>query len=156
MALPIKIIEKRRKKVPVKPQNTGIKRTRRNNPTGTADELEESSTETYSVSPNLVERLIVKNNEFIQFNFKGIPELKTTTSCNLSFNLIDGMGEEYKDEFKLKENYAGVIDNYTGSGCVIENESIKNISIKDGMVKLKLDLKPNYNRALKFVYYVEV
>ena len=66
------------------------------------------------------------------------------------------MGEEYKDEFKLKENYAGVIDNQTGSSCVIENEYIKNISIKDGMVKLKLDLKPNYNRALKFVYYVEV
>ena len=144
------------KKGTVKPQSTGIKRTRRNNPTGTADELEESGTEIYSVSPNLVERLILKNNEFIQFNFKDIPKMKNTTSCNLSFNLIDGMGEEYKDEFKLKENYAGVIDNHTGSSCVIENESIKNISIKDGMVKLKLDLKPNYNRALKFVYYVEV
>ena len=144
------------KKGTVKTQGTGIKRTRRGNPTGTADELEESGTEIYSVSPNLVERLILKNNEFIQFNFKDIPKMKNTTSCHLSFNLIDGMGEEYKDEFKLKENYAGVIDNHTGSSCVIENESIKNISIKDGMVKLKLDLKPNYNRALKFVYYVEV
>ncbi|MDQ0802602.1 hypothetical protein [Priestia megaterium] len=144
------------KKGTVKPKNTGIKRTRRNNPTGTADELQESGTETYSVSPNLVERLILKNNEFIQFNFKDISELKNTTSCNLSFNIIDGMGEEYKNEFKLKENYSAVIDNNTGSSCVIENESIKNVSIKNGVVKLKLDLKPYYNRALKFIYYVEV
>lgn len=144
------------KKCTVKLKNTGIKRTRRNNPTGTADELQESGTETYSVSPNLVERLILKNNEFIQFNFKDISELKNTTSCNLSFNIIDGMGEEYKNEFKLKENYSAVIDNNTGSSCVIDNESIKNVSIKDGVVKLKLDLKPYYNRALKFIYYVEV
>lgn len=144
------------KKGTVKPQNTGVKRTRRNNPTGTADELQESGAEIYSVSPNLVERLILKNHEFIQFNFKEIPEMKNTTSCNLSFNLIDGMGEEYKNEFKLKENYAAVIDQHSGSSCVIENESIKNVSIRDGIVKLKLDLKPNYNRALKFVYYVEV
>ncbi|WP_233523123.1 hypothetical protein [Peribacillus saganii] len=144
------------KKGTVKPKNRGIKRTRRNNPTGTADELQKSGTETYSISPNLVERLILKNNEFIQFNFKDISELKNTTSCNLSLNIIDGMGEEYKNEFKLKENYSAVIDNNTGSSCVIENESIKNVSIKNGVVKLKLDLKPNYNRALKFIYYVEV
>ncbi|EKN69299.1 hypothetical protein BABA_10566 [Neobacillus bataviensis LMG 21833] len=140
----------------VKPRKTGIKRTRRNNPTGTADELQESGTEIFSVSPNLVERLIVKNHEFIQFNFKDIQEMKRKTSCHLSFNLVDGMGEEYKDEFKLKENYEDAIDQHTGSSCVIENESIRNVSIKKGMVKLKLDLKPNYNRALKFVYYVEV
>lgn len=139
----------------VNPKNTGIKRTR-NNPTGTADELQESGAEIYSVSPNLVERLILKNHELIQFNFKHISEMKNKTSCNLSFNLIDGMGEEYRDEFKLSGNYAAVIDNHTGSNCLIENDAIKNVSIEDGIVKMKLDLKPNYNRALKFVYYVEV
>ena len=144
------------KKGPVKPKSTGIKRTRKDNPTGTADELQDSGTEIYSVSPNLVERLILKDHEFIQFNFKDIPEMKKITTCNLSFNLIDGMGEEYKDEFKLNENYKAVIDHHTGSSCVIENESIKNVSIQEGIVKLKLELKPNYNRALKFVYYVEV
>ena len=144
------------KKGPVKPKSTGIKRTRKDNPTGTADELQDSGTEIYSVSPNLVERLILKDHEFIQFNFKDIPEMKKITTCNLSFNLIDGMGEEYKDEFKLNENYKAVTDHHTGSNCVIENESIKNVSIQEGIVKLKLELKPNYNRALKFVYYVEV
>ena len=144
------------KKGPVKPKSTGIKRTRKDNPTGTADELQDSGTEIYSVSPNLVERLILKDHEFIQFNFKDIPEMKKITTCNLSFNLIDGMGEEYKDEFKLNENYKAVTDHHTGSSCVIENESIKNVSIQEGIVKLKLELKPHYNRALKFVYYVEV
>nr|WP_144924630.1 hypothetical protein [Paenibacillus bovis] len=144
------------KKGTVQPQNTGIKRTRRNNPTGTADELQESGTEIYSVSPNLVERLTLKSNEFIQFNFKDIPEMKNINTCNLSLNLIDGMGEEYKNEFKLTDNYMAVIDHHSGLNCVIENEYIKNVSIKDGIAKLKIDLKPNYNRALKFVYYVEV
>ena len=125
------------KKGTVKPKKSGIKRTRRNNPTSTANELQESGTETYSVSPNLVERLILKNTEFIQFNFKDISELKKTTSCNLSINMIDGMGEEYKDEFKLKENYAVIIDNNTGSSCKFDNESIKNISIKDGDCEIK-------------------
>ncbi|MCM3584999.1 hypothetical protein M3182_04465 [Mesobacillus maritimus] len=144
------------KKGSVEPKSTGIKRTRRNNPTGTADELQESGTEIYSVSPNLVKRLILNNHELIQFNFKDIPEMKKKTSCHLSFNLIDGMGEEYKDEFKLKENYAHAFDQHSGSSCLIDDEKIKDVSIRDGIVKLKLDLKPNYNRALKFVYYVEV
>jgi hypothetical protein len=143
------------KKGSVKPKNSGVKRTR-NKTAGNADEMQELGTEVFSISPNLVDRLILNNNEYIQFNFKDISELSKTKSCKLSFNIIDGMGEEYKDEFKLKENYVSVTDNNTGSSCVIDNESIQNVSIKDGIVRLKLDLKPNFNRALKFIYYVEV
>ncbi|RKQ17496.1 hypothetical protein [Ureibacillus endophyticus] len=150
-----KVKQKGTKKGSVKSTNSGIKRIRKTT-VGSGNELQDKNSETFSVSPNLVERLIIQDSEIILLNFKNNSELKNSNSCNISFNVIDGMGTEYHNEFNLKDNYVAIIDQNKGSSCKFDNHTIKNVSIKDGIVKLKLELKPIYNRALKFIYYVEV
>jgi hypothetical protein len=105
---------------------------------------------------DIVERIIVANNEMVQFDFRNSKEISKETSCDISLSIIDGMGVEYTDEFNLLENYSKAVDRMTGKECKIENNIIKDISISQGMAQLQLGLKSNYNKALKFVYYVEV
>ncbi|MDC3418084.1 hypothetical protein [Aquibacillus salsiterrae] len=110
----------------------------------------------YSAHPDIVERLLIGNKEVVQFDFNDSKEINGEKSCNISLSIIDGMGVEYKDEFKIKDNYNTVIDGTSGKQCKIENNLIKNIAINNGIAQLKLEPKPNFNKALKFVYYVEV
>lgn len=139
----------------VEPKNTGVKRTKRmevNQP----DSIPERSPEVYRIKPDLVDRIIVKNNEYIAFNFKGNSEMNDANSMNLSFKVIDGMGEEYDNEFKFTSNYERIIDSNTGLEVSFDDKKIKNLSIKDCESKVKLYLKTGFNRKLKFIYYVEV
>lgn len=103
-----------------------------------------------------MERLLLNDHEFIQLNLAGSPEVAKAKKCNLKFNIIDGMGKEYIGEFNMKENYSSIIDKNNSKSCVIEADAIKNVSIKNGIVNLQLALKPKYNRAVKFIYYIEV
>jgi len=139
----------------VNPKSTGTKRTRKKGPEGFENGLQESL-DMFKIKPDIVDRAIVKEDEFIQFDFKGNADIKNTTSCNLSFNIIDGMGVEYENEFSITDSYNTITDMNTGSELQVNNQFIQKLSIKDGIAKLKLKLKPNFNRALKFIYYVEV
>lgn len=66
------------------------------------------------------------------------------------------MGEEHKNKFRMKDNYKSVVDLSTNTKLKIKNNFIKNVTIKDGIANLQIELKDNYNKALKFVYYVGV
>jgi hypothetical protein len=110
----------------------------------------------YSAHPDIVERLLVGSKEFVKFDFTDSKEIRNEKLCNISFSIIDGMGVEYTDEFKITDNYSSAIDGTTGKPCKIENNLLKDIEINEGVAQLQLELKKNYNRALKFVYYVEV
>lgn len=110
----------------------------------------------YNTHPDMVERLIVGNKEYIKFNFKGLEEMKNIKVCDVALTVVDGMGVEYSNEFNMKDNYEIIIDKSTGRECNIENNLIKDIKIDKGVAQIELKLKSNYNKALKFVYYVEV
>ena len=64
----------------------------------------------YSINPNIVNRVIIDNTEFIQFDFTQSQEITSEKKCNISFHVIDGMGVEYDNEFKMNESYVQVID----------------------------------------------
>ena len=66
------------------------------------------------------------------------------------------MGNEYPNEFNISKNYEAVKDLSTGKKLKIEDNLIKGVKIKTGNAQIQLKLKAQYNRALKFVYYVEV
>lgn len=112
--------------------------------------------EVYKVSPYRVERLLLDDQELIQLDLSNDSKVKKAKTCNLKFNIIDGMGEEYFGEFDMASNYIDVIDMNTHELCAVEKATIKGISITGGKLSLKCMLKPSYNRALKFVYYIEV
>ena len=100
--------------------------------------------------------LILLDKEYIKFDFTDSPEIKNAKVCDIALAVIDGMGEEYANEFNLKNNYEHIIDKATEAKCKIDNNLIKDVKIVKGNVQIELKLKDNYNKALKFMYYVEV
>jgi hypothetical protein len=132
-----------------------VKRVKHETTSSTENDQEQARNK-YVTHPDIVERIIVANNEMVQFDFRNSKEISKETSCDISLSIIDGMGVEYTDEFNLLENYTTAVDRMTGKECKIKNNIIKDISITQGMAQLQLGLKSNYNKALKFVYYVEV
>lgn len=114
------------------------------------------NTITYSAPADIVERVIISNKEYVKFDFTDTDDLKKSKICDISLNIVDGMGQECPDEFSMKESYEYAIDKSTGDKLKIEENSIKDVNIKKGVAQIELKLKEQYNKALKFVYYVEV
>lgn len=152
--------ESRRKpsqKKKVDPTHTPIRRSGKR--PGDGEEMREIGEEekvTYKITSNRVERLITQEDEFIRLNLNGSEELKNAQRCNLKFSIVDGMGNEYANEFNMLNNYVEVEDQNTQEVRKIRNDAIQNVAIEKGTVNLRLRLSQNYNRSLKFVYYVEV
>jgi hypothetical protein len=136
-----------------------VKKKPRNDENDNDEQTEEISPEkliTYSAHPDRVERLIIRDKEYVKFDFTDTDEMKKVKLCDITLSVIDGMGQEYNNEFNMKDNYEYVIDKATGRKCKIENNLIKDVKVVKGNVQIELKLKENYNKALKFMYYVEV
>ena len=147
--------KKNKKKKPLKK----IKNKRINDESDTEQEVNEVSPEkltTYSTHPDRVDRLIIRDKEYVKFDFTDSDEMKKVKLCDITLSVVDGMGVEYSNEFNMKDNYEYVIDKATGHKCKIENNLIKDVKVVKGNVQIELKLKENYNKALKFMYYVEV
>lgn len=147
--------KKKKKKKPLKK----IKNKRINDESDTEQEVNEVSPEkltTYSTHPDRVDRLIIRDKEYVKFDFTDSDEMKKVKLCDITLSVVDGMGVEYSNEFNMKDNYEYVIDKATGYKCKIENNLIKDVKVVKGNVQIELKLKENYNKALKFMYYVEV
>lgn len=136
-----------------------VKNKPRNDENDNDEQTEEVSPEkliTYSAHPDRVERLVIRDKEYVKFDFTDTDEMKKVKLCDITLSVIDGMGQEYNNEFNMKDNYEYVIDKATGHKCKIENNLIKDVKVVKGNVQIELKLKENYNKALKFMYYVEV
>ena len=136
-----------------------VKKKPRNDESDTEQEVNEVSPEkltTHSAHPDRVERLIIRDKEYVKFDFTDTDEMKKVKLCDITLSVVDGMGQEYDNEFNMKDNYEYVIDKATGRKCKIENNLIKDVKVVKGNVQIELKLKENYNKALKFMYYVEV
>ena len=120
------------------------------------EESRKRETTRYNANPEIVERVVIGNNEYVNFDFSSSDDFKKSKLCDISIVVVDGMGNEYPNEFDMKKNYESVIDLSTGKKLKIEDNLIKGVKIKTGNAQIQLKLKEEYNRALKFVYYVEV
>src|SRR5699024_7506201 len=110
----------------------------------------------YSAHPEMVQRVILNDREMIKFDFSRSNQMRGVEACDIAFSIIDGMGEEYNDEFKIQDSYMEILDINTGKRCALDNKKIKEVKIKNGAEQIKLNLKETFNRSLKFIYYVEV
>ncbi|WP_270181119.1 hypothetical protein [Alkalihalobacillus sp. CinArs1] len=119
-------------------------------------ENNEEGKERYSAHPEMVERIILTEKEMIKFDFTKSEKLGDAKNCDIALSLIDGMGVEYKDEFKIQNNYINIIDVNSGGSCSYRKNVIKGVQINNGVAQLNLKLRDTFNRSLKFVYYVEV
>ncbi|AKN29962.1 hypothetical protein Ccar_03580 [Clostridium carboxidivorans P7] len=133
-----------------------VKKREKNNEGNEENENSQEKQTRYNAHPDIVERLIIGNKEFVKFDFSDSVELKKVKVCDISLSVVDGMGMEYSNEFSMSNNYKSAVDKATGKQCKIENNVIKDIQIKKGIAQVELELKEQFNKALKFVYYVEV
>lgn len=114
------------------------------------------NTITYKAPADIVERVIISNKEYVKFDFTDTDDLKKSKTCDISLNVVDGMGQECIGEFSMKDSYEYILDKSTGDKLKIEENLIKDVKINKGIAQIELKLKEQYNKALKFVYYVEV
>ena len=114
------------------------------------------NTITYKAPADIVERVIISNKEYVKFDFTDTDDLKKSKTCDISLNVVDGMGQECIGEFSMKDSYEYILDKSTGDKLKIEENLIKDVKINKGLAQIELKLKEQYNKALKFVYYVEV
>lgn len=122
--------------------------------TETGDKLEDRAR--YSTHPEIVDRVILGDREILRFNFLKSEQPRGIQTCDISFSVIDGMGVEYNDEFKIYDSYKEVIDLNTGQTCYFVKNVIQNVRIENGIAQLQLMLRDTLHGSLKFVYYVEV
>jgi hypothetical protein len=134
-----------------KKKGNGIRKVIQNSKTKDK-EIEIFKVEDYS----LVERIILQDYEIIKFDFRKNKELKNKNECDINFSIIDGMGIEYDDEFEIEDNYEKIFDMSNNNICNTSKNKIKNIKIVNNIAQIKLKIKNNYNKTLKFVYSIEV
>lgn len=110
----------------------------------------------FKARPEAVKRIVIHDREIIEFNLSGSKDLEGVESCDISISVIDGMGKEYKDEINLRERYRDIDDLTIGQSCDFHKNKIRNVSVKNGTVRLQMNLHDSMNKSLKFMYYVEV
>lgn len=110
----------------------------------------------YMMPSENVNRLLLNGNEILELDFSKNNSYKNEEKCDMSFSIIDGSGKEKSMEFNIIDNYREIKDEISGNKCCIENNIVKNISVINGKIKLKLATLSKYNESLKFIYYVEV
>lgn len=110
----------------------------------------------FVANPERVERVIINDHEYVSFDFTGTSKLKNINNFDLGIHILDGDGKEEKEPLVINENYNVVTDNLTKKNCVIEDNKIKEISIKNNKAAIDINLKREYNHYLKFIYYIEV
>lgn len=120
----------------------------------TGDRIDDK--ERYSAHPEMVDRVILSDSEMLRFNFLKSKQLSGVQTCDISFSVVDGMGVEYNDEFRIYDSYREVMDMNTGKPCNFEKNVIRNVRIENGIAQIQLKLQETFHNSLKFVYYVEV
>ena len=110
----------------------------------------------YPMYPEAVKRVVSNNHELLMFDFTQVDQYQGERLCNISFVVIDGTGKEAETKFDMESNYLEIYDNNAKKKCKVSENIIKDVSIYEGKVLIKLSMTKNYNNSLKFIYYVEV
>ena len=110
----------------------------------------------YSMHPEAVKRVVLKNKEILLFDFTNVSQYAGENVCDISMAVINGTGKPYETEFRIADSYATITDTGQQKKCVVADNIIKDVSITDGKVQLELVPTASFNNSLKFMYYVEV
>jgi hypothetical protein len=110
----------------------------------------------YKVPKGRIKRLVYDEKEVIDIDLKGCSLPSGIDSGNLMISIVDGMGKEHTNEFKIGNEYYKVEDRNGFKELEIIDNYIKNVSIKEYSIHLKMKLSKKANANLKLRYYLEV
>lgn len=112
--------------------------------------------ETIIAPAGIVQRALIGRDELLQINLNYIENGSQWRTCNISFKVIDGMGNELDDEFDLEKSFSVVLDANNQNNYSFNSQKIFDVDVVNGVVMLKLGCLPSYNSNLKFLYHLEV
>lgn len=115
--------------------NSKNKRTQKREPLKWQKTKDESIQEwkgRYSAHPDMVERVILKDKELIMFDFSSSDKINGAKTCDIALSIVDGMGQEYQNEFKINSSYQEVVDLMAGNECKYTKNIIKVLRLKRG------------------------
>ena len=99
---------------------------------------------------------MLKDKEILRLDFSGNKQYDGEKTCDVSLAVIDGAGREYDTELNVEQSYPEIRDKNTGKPCKVINNMIKDVVIQNNQIHLEMKMSDQFNRSLKFVYYVEV
>lgn len=116
----------------------------------------DTAKEYFYVKPNYVKRAILSDFENLSIDLRNETNLDGVNYCDIHFALIDGMGNEYMNEFLISSNYKKISGDKSKKDLTIENNTLKNVPINEKTIDLRMELSNQFNKTLKYVYYLEV
>ncbi len=109
--------------------------------------------ESYVLSNDTVQRVVLDHKEMIHFDLQS----ENWKKVHLGLKLVNGQGEEIDDAIDLTQIYTKVTETLSGhSNLRIDRTRIYDIPVTNQSIYLEADLAPNYNPSLKFIYKIEV
>ncbi|SHJ59045.1 hypothetical protein SAMN02745248_00491 [Hathewaya proteolytica DSM 3090] len=110
----------------------------------------------FGAEPEEVKRLVLPGKEILYIDLSNNYQYSNEHLCDIVLHIVDGTGKEYSSEFYINNSYFNIVDMNTNLQCSVKNNTIKNVSICNKKIQLKLQTTRSYNSSLKFIYYVEV
>jgi len=117
--------------------------------------LNADKSDIYKISSQVVKRILVGNNEMVEIDMNNSNSIEDG-KCNVFIKIVDGNGREIKENLELSREYTNIKDSLDGTNKEIISNKIENISIVNKKIRLIFTLEENYNKSLKFEYYLEV
>lgn len=112
--------------------------------------------EYYKMPNSRIKRAIYQNKEKIVIDLNGTSIIKKSDVGNILISLVDGRGIEHKNEFDLLSQYSSVEDLNSYKKLELKRNSIQDVSIKNGYIKLSVNHNTNSSKNSKLLYYLEV
>lgn len=149
-------VKSHEKKKPKEPSGDDIEKKEKSTKKVTKKLNGDSKRDYFRIKPNHVKRAVVGNAERLRIDLSEEENLKDITRCDIYYTVIDGMGRELSDELNLKQAYEKIKDYGTSQDIDIDDISLKNVIVKDGIIDLEMKTGQDFNNTLKFAYYLEV
>lgn len=119
-------------------------------------EKEEQGYEAMILPNSSVERISLSDKEIIKLDFNNIEGSTNWSECDITFVVVDGMGQEHQQEARLTDSFES-ITNPTGSKHYDFNDyKIKNVEIENNLSVINLNKNGDVKDSLKYLYKVEV
>ena|SRR5699024_2617881 len=119
-------------------------------------EKEEQGYEAMILPNSSVERISLSDREIIKLDFNNIEGSTNWSECDITFVVVDGMGQEHQQEARLTDSFES-ITNPTGSKHYDFNDyKIKNVEIENNLSVINLNKNGDVKDSLKYLYKVEV
>lgn len=135
------------------PREKKQKRTPRKLKSGTE---EEQGYEALILPNSSVERISLNDKEIIKFEFNNIEGSKDWKECDITFVVVDGMGQEYQNEARLTDNYMLIKDAVSNDTYTFNDYKINNVKIKNNTSIINLIKHSTIKDSLKYLYKIEV